>query len=139
VLIDPKPEDLDRLAKQWLVADDYVQRCCDGARLSQTTEDLALIQHVINSRAIQPTERYELQCLGVALGRVLARNVGGLDWAIVEDEYGRDPTLRYRQTSLQVNVLTMISKRIERGDSVDIQEMYSGLARHVDELKSKVD
>lgn len=132
-------EDVEQLARQWLVADRYVQEHCGGARLDQTEADLALLQQLIDSNAIAPTQTFELQCLGVALGRVLASNVADLDWAMVEDEYGRDPTLRFRQTSLQLNVLTMISKRIENGESVDVRKMYAFLRDKVAELKPTVD
>lgn len=139
VLSEPDPGDIDRLAKQWLIADGYVQEQCDGAHLQQTEEDLPLLQRVIDSNVIDVTQTFELQCLGVAFGRVLASNIEGLDWAIVDDEYGRDPTLRYRHTSLQLNVLTMISKRVEQGQRVDIRDMYRGLCDRVSELKNKAD
>jgi hypothetical protein len=136
---EPGPEDIDRLAKQWLIADSYVQEHCGGAHLQQTEDDLPLLQRVIDSKAIAISQTFELQCLGVAFGRVLAFNVEGLDWAIVDDEYGRDPTLRYRHSSLQLNVLTMISKRVEQGERVDLQEMYSGLRERLSELKNEAD
>lgn len=135
----PTADDIDRLAKQWLVADRYVQEQCGGARLHRTEADLQLLQRVIDAQVIAPTQTYELQCLGIALGRVLAANVEGLDWAIVDDEYGRDPTIRYRQTTLQLNVLTVISKRVEKGEPVDVQQMYSGLCGKVSALKAGVD
>lgn len=136
---DPTAEDIDQLAKQWLVADRYVQEQCGGARLQQTEADLPLLQQVIDAQAIAPSQTFELQCLGVAFGRVLASKVEGLDWAIVDDEYGRDPTLRYRQTTLQFNVLTMISKRVEQGKHVDVKGMYGHLRDEVNRLKAQVD
>lgn len=139
VLKDPTAEDIDQLAKQWWVADRYVQEQCGGARLRQTEADPLLLQQLIDAQAIGPSQTFELQCLGVAFGRVLASNVEGLDWAIVEDEYGRDPTIRYRQTTLQLNVLTMISRRVEQGEHVDVKEMYSRLRDQVNRLKFQVD
>jgi hypothetical protein len=57
----------------------------------------------------------ELQCLGVAFGDVLAGELP-LHWAMVTDEFGTDPTLRFERTTAMFNALTMISKRVERGD-----------------------
>jgi hypothetical protein len=139
VITNPTADDIDRLAKQWLVADRYVREQCGGDRLQQTVGDLQFLQRVLDAQVIAPTQTFELQCLGVALGRVLAANVEGLEWAIVDDEYGRDPTIRYRGTTLQLNVLTMISKRVEQGERVDIQQMYGGLCGKVRALKDEVD
>jgi len=68
------------------------------------------------------SQTYELQCLGVAFGDVLASELP-LRWVMVTDEYGTDPTLRFKETTLQINALTMISKRVERGEAVNISEL----------------
>jgi hypothetical protein len=90
---------------------------------------------VINDKVFSTTQTYELQSLGVVLGDVLAKPLG-LHWVIVSDEYGTDPTLRYLDTTIQVNALTVISKRIEDGESVDVQAIYNGLSAHVTDLLS---
>jgi hypothetical protein len=53
------------------------------------------------------------------LGRCRARLP--LRWVMVTDEFGTDPTLRFKQMTLQVNALTMISKRVERDEPVSVQ------------------
>jgi hypothetical protein len=53
---------------------------------------------------------------------------------MVEDEYGRDPALRYKQTSLLLFPKTMISKRIEDGKAVNVTEMFEGLQETVREV-----
>ena len=139
VLTDLTSEDTDRLANQWSVADELVQKTCRGARLQRSEADLPLLQHVIDSQVIAPSQTYELQCLGVALGYVLVSNVAGLAWAVVDDEYGRDPTIRYRQTTLQFNVLTLISKRVEQSEAVDVSALYRWLCDKVGALGDTVD
>jgi hypothetical protein len=133
MLSDPSEEDTTRLAEQWLVAFELVLQHC-GAELDQSLADLDRLQALLDLEVLAPTDTYELQCLGIALGRVLAHNVPGLDWATVEDEYGRDPTIRYRRTSFQINVLTQISKRVERREPVDVRRLYDlsveNVARH---------
>jgi Domain of unknown function (DUF3806) len=47
---------------------------------------------------------------------------------IVSDEHGCNPALRYRDTSVILYPLTMISKRVERGEAVDVFDMYNWLA-----------
>ena len=43
-----------------------------------------------------------------------------LRWVMITDEYGTDPTLRFKNTSLNINPLTMICKRVESDEPVDV-------------------
>src|SRR5262245_45974719 len=74
--------------------------------LPKDTSSLAnLLQTIIDDNVFAPGETYELQSLGVVLGDI-ACDEGEFRWAIVEDEYGRDPTLRWKSSSTNVNALT---------------------------------
>jgi hypothetical protein len=42
---------------------------------------------------------------------------------MIRDEYGTDPTLRYKQTTININALTMISKRVGRDEPVKLSEL----------------
>ena len=42
---------------------------------------------------------------------------------IVTDEFGTDPTLRFKSTTVQINALTMISKRIEKDETVNLDQL----------------
>jgi hypothetical protein len=53
---------------------------------------------------------------------------------MVEDEYGRDPAIRYKESTLLVFPMTMISKRVEDGEHVDVNELFNGLAKQLAEL-----
>jgi Domain of unknown function (DUF3806) len=119
----PTDTDRERLAKMWLTACQVVDECC-SEKLNQSLDDIERLQRVLDYGCLDASQTWELQSLGIALGRVLANNVPGLDWAIIEDEYGRDPTIQYKDTSLVFNVQTMISKRIEDGEDVNVQALY---------------
>jgi len=118
----PIQDDTRRLASQWLSVSRLVEEVC-GHPLTQAVSDLDDLQRLLDQDEVD-SSTYARQCLGVALGRVMAKNIEGLDWWIVEDEYGRDPCLRYKQSTLQINPLTMISKRLERGESVSVRQLY---------------
>jgi hypothetical protein len=49
---------------------------------------------------------------------------------IITDEYGADPTLRWKSTSLHVNAVTMISRRVEAGDEVDLVAIWDWAFEH---------
>lgn len=90
-----------------------------GSSLTQTTKDLPILQRLIDDSVFSRSQTYELQSLGVAFGDVLASELP-LHWVIMTDEFGTDPTLRYKQSSVTVNALTMISKRVERGEKPNL-------------------
>ena len=134
----PNEEDINRLARQLVFVDQLISKHYKGAKLDRSSSDLDMIQKIIDDKILSPNQTWELQSLGVVFGGVLAQNVPSLDWWIIDDEYGRDPTIRYKETSLRFNVLTMISKRVEEGEEVDIRHMYNALLEKLDELKDDV-
>ncbi len=69
-----------------------------GMILTKTRRDLPMLQRIIDERAFKKSQTYELQCLGVAFGDVLASELP-LRWVMVTDEYGTDPTLRFKETA----------------------------------------
>jgi hypothetical protein len=92
-----------------------------GERITRTDADFDLLQKIVDAKLIPPSETWQLQSLGIVLGDALASTIDGLSSWEVTDEYGTDPTLRYRQTSLHLNALTMLSKQIEDGKPVDVR------------------
>lgn len=90
--------------------------------LTRTAADLPVLQRLIDDKVFSKAQTYELQSLGVAFGDVLASELP-LRWVMVTDEYGTDPTLRLKKTTVQINALTMISKRIEKDEGVNLSEL----------------
>lgn len=116
--------DLDRLRldqQRAIVAAAAKQKYGTGG-LTKTVADLPLLQRLIDDNAFSKTQTYELQSVGVVFGDVLASALP-LRWAMVTDEYGTDPTLRYKDKPVNINVLTMISKRVERGEVVNLVQL----------------
>jgi hypothetical protein len=122
--VDPKftklsKEDSAQLEKQRALISTEVKKRYGTLRLTKTKTDLPVLQHLLDDRVFTKTQTYELQCLGVVLGDVMASELP-LKWVMITDEYGTDPTLRFKNTTVQINALTMISKRIEKGETVDV-------------------
>ena len=82
--------------------------------MTRTQGDLPLLQRLLDDRLFMKSQTYELQSLGVAFGDVLTSEFS-LRWVMITDEYGTDPTLRFKNTSTNINALTMISKRVLSG------------------------
>ena len=128
------PPDHDRISKHRAVVEEAV-RTRDGGSLPGGKGDLAVLQRLIDGKAFAPSQTYELQSLGIVLGQVLAAHPG-LAWVTVKDQYGTDPALRYRDTSILIFPLTMISKRVEDGAEVDVEYLYEATLNHIRKLET---
>lgn len=102
-----------------------------GEGLDGGLGDLARLNAILGSGRFGPEDTVALQALGLALGEVLASEFDGFAWWTVEDNYGRDPCLRYLETSLVLFPRTMISKRVEDGEEVDVARLYTGIEAEV--------
>src|SRR5438874_4730487 len=85
----PTTDDLERLQEQLAVVQSMLTEHYPGAALHGSTADLALLQRILDDQLLHPGQTYELQCLGIAFGSILAE-AAGLHWIVVEDQYGRD-------------------------------------------------
>jgi len=117
------PAVISSMVKQREFVADLVEQNFHGKKLTKTSSDFTILQEIVNKKILSPKQTWELQALGICFGDALTSYIPGLKWMLVTDEYGTDPTLRYRNSSLQINALTMISKRVERGEDVNIAVM----------------
>jgi hypothetical protein len=99
---------------------------------------LQLLKTIIESAWIQKYETNKLQCLGVTLGDAIVQDLG-FNWVEIEDEFGVDPAIKLGDTSLILFPLTMISKRIENDEAVNIFELFDRIKNKVLEIRDKVD
>jgi len=133
-VLTPTAADLKVLQEQEAVALRLLRDRYGNVTLSHTEADLRLLQKLVDDKVVPRDHTYELQCLGIALGQVFA-NQGHLQWVTVEDEFGRDPALRYQGTTSLIFPLTMISTRIEDGRAVDLPALYRTIMDQLRKLK----
>ncbi len=106
------------------------------ASLETAAGKLGLIRALLAAGVFQPDQTAALQSLGIVLGDALVQHVDGAEWVMVQDEYGRDPGVRIRGTTVLLFPLTMVSKRAEAGEVVDVFALFNGLLDHIDALRS---
>lgn len=95
------------------------------------------IRAILDAGIYSVDDTYELQCLGIVLGDAFVQDMG-MQWVIVTDEYGTDPALRDPNSrSILLFPLTMISKRIERGEQVDVLDLYNGVANEIEQMRAE--
>lgn len=137
VITPPDDQDIERIARQLRRVSELMQQHL-GRALADDESDLEAMQELLNERVLARDATYDLQCLGIVLGTCLVDAIEGIDWVIVEDELGRDPALRYLDSSLLMFPLTMISKRVEDGIEVDVRHMFEELCDRIEELKEEI-
>lgn len=129
----PTSDDLEQIAHSLMHAQQTIQDLLQ-AKLDGSKDDLVLIQRALDSGAIDPEAEYTLHALGLAFGKVFVNIEPDYDWWMVNDEYGRDPAVRYLQSSLTFHPQDMILKRVESGEDVDVVGLYEGLRAQLQEI-----
>jgi Domain of unknown function (DUF3806) len=126
------PDDQDRLvaARDWIKGH-YVND--PEGSYAPLEGKLHVVGTILESGWIAADETWKLQALGVAFGDGLAQELM-LDWVTVEDEFGRDPALNWPGTSIYSYPLTTISKRVERGESVDVRQLFDSACKLLSEM-----
>lgn len=132
----PNESDIAGIARALIHADQVISEAL-GSKLNGSRADLLLIQKLLDAGTVEREATYTLQALGLAFGKVFIKENADYDWWMVQDEFGRDPAIRYKQSSLLAYPRTMISKRIEDGESVNVTELFDGLCRRMDDLVVK--
>jgi hypothetical protein len=106
----------------------------DQLDLSDADSCLSRLQQAVDSLAAENT--VELQSLGILFGDLIATRCE-LDWVVVQDNYGTDPALRCRATSQLLFPLTMLSKRVEQGESVRVARLFEMMTADVKRFKNR--
>ena len=133
VLLAPDDEWVTYIAKMWLLGS-QISEGITGQKMDGSMQDIYRLQAIIDSRLIPVEKTQELQSLGIVFGKVFVNETPDYDWWVVEDEYGKDACVRYKETTLLIFPQTMLSKRIEDGVKVDVAELFFGLRQDLERI-----
>ena len=126
MLSEPSDDDLrDLTAKEQWVVGHYPEENRD--QYQALGAKLLLLQQILDENWIKkndPEHTLKLQCLGATYGAALVQYDECLTWKITTDEYGRDLCLSDRNSSIRLFPLTMISKRVEDGEQIEIKSLF---------------
>lgn len=128
--------DQKRLEDQRAVVEKFLLDEGSRQTYQEVSGKLGTIQSILDSKTFRPNQTYELQCLGIVLGDAFVQK-SKMEWAMVEDESGRDPAVRLPGTTIIVFPLTMVSKRVERGERVDVVDLFKGVSAKIEEMKKQ--
>jgi hypothetical protein len=97
---------------------------------------LTLLDTILKSNWIEKDETVKQQSLGITLGDIFVQDMN-FTWVQVEDEYGTDPAIKLPDTTIILFPLTMISKRVESGQDIDIYDFYQEVKEKIYEIKNE--
>lgn len=120
-------EDIAVQAKQRAVVEKYLSKEDLRGKYLTAAGKLGTLRALLQAKVFSVTQTYELHSMGVVLGDAFVQDMG-FKWVIVQDSLGRDPALQYKNSKVLLFPLTMISKRLERGEFVDVFDLYNGVA-----------
>ena len=136
VILAPDDEWVTYIAKMWLLGS-QISEDVTGQEMDGSMQDIHRLQTIIDSGKIPVENTQELQSLGIVFGKVFVNETPDYDWWVVEDEYGKDACVRYKETTLLIFPQTMLSKRIEDGEHVDVVELFTGLREDLERIKNE--
>lgn len=90
-----------------------------GEALRADRDALDQLQRLLDDKVFATDQKYELQSMGICFGDVLCA-IAPFRWMMITDEYGHDPTLQWKETTITIHALTLISKRVEDGEDVGV-------------------
>lgn len=111
----------------------WIAHSFPGDELRHSAADFDLLQRIVDAGILTAEDVADWEAMGIAFGDGLTTLVPGLAWAQVTDQFGTDAVLRYRQTSLQIGVVTMLLKRAEEDEAIDIAHMAQWLQAFIEE------
>ncbi|WP_207780250.1 DUF3806 domain-containing protein [Pokkaliibacter plantistimulans] len=135
-ILAPDKEWLTYIAKMWLLGS-QMSEDITGQKMDGSIQDLERLQTIIDSAQIPVTSTQELQSLGIVFGKVFVNETPDYDWWVIEDEYGKDACVRYKETTLLIFPQTMLSKRIEEGEHVDVPDFFQVLKQDLERVKNE--
>ena len=136
VITAPDEEWTTYIAKMWLLGS-QISEDVSGSKMDGSMQDLDRLQSILDSGQVPTENTQELQSLGIVFGKVFVNETPGYDWWVIEDEYGKDACVRYKETSLLIFPQTMLSKRIEDGEQVNVLELFNGLKQDLERIKNE--
>ena len=134
VILAPDDEWVTYIAKMWLLGS-QVSKEVIGEEMDGSIADLERLQRLIDSSQIPFKNTQELQSLGIVFGKVFVNETPDYDWWVIEDQNGKDACVRYKETNLLIFPQTMLSKRVEDGEEINVLGLFGGLKEDLERIK----
>lgn len=131
------PHMLERMQSRRAQLHALIESHFPGDALSHTDADFVLLQRIADAGILHAEDEAGWEAMGIAFGDGLTTMIPGLAWTLITDEFGTDAVLRYQQTSLRIGVVTMLLKRAEANEAIDVAHMAQWLQSFIQEKTHK--
>ena len=110
---------------------DLIQQKLGVMSMQGDLTDLKVLQQVIDRDLLDKDDVKGWQNLGILFGDVLANQLD-LSWVAYEDELGESKALRWKKTLNFVFPITMLSRRKQFNQDIDIQALYDKIEGEIE-------
>jgi|TARA_B100000315_G_scaffold187081_1_gene176659 hypothetical protein len=113
---------------------DLISRQLGIVELRGGLDDLKVLQRIVDDQLISQEDSRGWQAVGVVFGDMLADRLD-LHWVQVEDEVGVSKALQWKKTHNFVFPITMLSKRQQWGQPIDLGALYGKIRNEVSQFR----
>ncbi|TXS92116.1 DUF3806 domain-containing protein [Parahaliea maris] len=136
----PQIDDLSFLDRQFMTRqrselEDLARRQYGQGFTGDTSQDLQLLQRLLDDTVVRSDDTARLQAMGLVMGDLLATDLD-MHWVVYEDNLGRSRALRYRDSDNYLFPMTMISRRREAGNTLPVKDIYQKAYDIIDPLRT---
>jgi hypothetical protein len=125
------------MASQRRSLSDLVYRQLGVSKLSGSLDDLKILQRLVDGELIEKDDVKGWQAAGVVFGDLLAELLD-LHWVQVEDEFGISKALQWKKTNNFVFPITMLSKRQQWNQPIDLRAIYANVEQEVAQFREPI-
>jgi hypothetical protein len=97
-----------------------------------TAADLENLQKVIDSGRFNPKQRQAWESFGTAFGVILVNEMDGMEWVTVIDGQKESPALRFRDSKVMVNPISLIWDKAKSGQPCDLKAEFERIKNEVE-------
>ena len=122
------------MASQRRNLSELIYRQLGVAKLHGDLDDLKILQRLVDDQLIDKDDVKGWQAAGVVFGDLLAEQLD-LHWVQIEDEFGVSKALQWKKTDNFVFPITMLSKRQQWGQPIDLRAIYAKVKSEVAQFR----
>lgn len=97
-----------------------------------TSADLENLQKVIDSGRFNPKQRQAWESFGTAFGVILVNEMDGMEWVTVIDGQKESPALRFRDSKVMLNPISLIWDKAKSGQPCDLKAEFERIKNEVE-------
>ena len=97
-----------------------------------TEADLENLHKVIDSGRFNPKQRQAWESFGTAFGVILVNEMDGMEWVTVIDGQKESPALRFRDSKVMLNPISLIWDKAKSGQPCDLKAEFERIKNEVE-------